>query len=98
MNIGASTGLLPTKGLTLPLVSYGGSSIIIMTIAVAILIRIDFELRVDGVQAIPKARKTKRKPIIKRLSKAPAEDDSIQAQANHADDYSDPAQREAANA
>jgi cell division protein FtsW len=55
VNIGASTGMLPTKGLTLPLVSYGGSSIIIMTIAIAILIRIDFELRVDGVQAMPKS-------------------------------------------
>jgi len=57
INIGASSGLLPTKGLTLPLVSYGGSSLIIMSMAVAILIRIDFELRVDGVQAI--ARKSK---------------------------------------
>lgn len=60
VNIGASTGMLPTKGLTLPLVSYGGSSLIIMSIAVALLIRIDFELNVDGVQAIarkPKAAK-----------------------------------------
>lgn len=63
VNIGASTGILPTKGLTLPLVSYGGSSLIIMTVAVAILMRIDFELRVDGVQAISKssAGSTKRK-------------------------------------
>ena len=57
VNIGASTGMLPTKGLTLPLVSYGGSSLIIMSIAVAILIRIDFELNVDGVQAIPRKPK-----------------------------------------
>jgi cell division protein FtsW len=52
VNIGASAGILPTKGLTLPLVSYGGSSLIVMSVAVAILLRIDFELRVDGVQAI----------------------------------------------
>ena len=52
VNIGASAGILPTKGLTLPLVSYGGSSLIIMSVAVAILLRIDFELRVDGVQAL----------------------------------------------
>lgn len=57
VNIGASAGILPTKGLTLPLVSYGGSSLIIMAIAVALLLRIDFELRVDGVQALGGKRK-----------------------------------------
>jgi len=54
VNVGASAGILPTKGLTFPLLSYGGSSMIIMAIAVAILIRIDFELRVDGIQAMNK--------------------------------------------
>ena len=42
VNIGASAGALPTKGLTLPLVSYGGSSLITMAIAVAVLLRIDY--------------------------------------------------------
>ncbi|RJG50035.1 cell division protein FtsW [Motilimonas pumila] len=51
VNVGASAGVLPTKGLTLPLVSYGGSSLIMMTMAVAVLLRIDFELRRDTVQA-----------------------------------------------
>jgi cell division protein FtsW len=59
VNIGASAGILPTKGLTLPLVSYGGSSLIIMSVAVAILLRIDFELRVDGVQALNRGEKRK---------------------------------------
>lgn len=59
VNIGASAGILPTKGLTLPLVSYGGSSLIIMAIAVALLLRIDFELRVDGVQALSKKDKAR---------------------------------------
>ncbi len=45
VNVGASSGMLPTKGLTLPLVSYGGSSLIVMTIAVCVLLRIDYELR-----------------------------------------------------
>ena len=68
VNIGASAGILPTKGLTLPLVSYGGSSLIIMSIAVAILLRIDFELRVDGVQAMGRgdARDAKQKPRRKK--------------------------------
>ena len=43
INIGAASGALPTKGLTLPLVSYGGSSLIVSVMAVAILLRIDFE-------------------------------------------------------
>ena len=38
-------GLLPTKGLTLPLMSYGGSSMIVMCMAVALLLRIDYETR-----------------------------------------------------
>ncbi|MHC6528283.1 MULTISPECIES: cell division protein FtsW [unclassified Vibrio] len=45
VNVGAAAGIVPTKGLTLPLISYGGSSLIIMSVAVAILLRIDFECR-----------------------------------------------------
>ncbi len=46
VNVGAAAGIVPTKGLTLPLISYGGSSLFIMAAAVAILIRIDFEQRI----------------------------------------------------
>jgi cell division protein FtsW len=59
VNVGASAGILPTKGLTFPLLSYGGSSLIIMAIAIAILVRIDFEMRVDGIQAINKGGQSK---------------------------------------
>ncbi|WP_245623443.1 cell division protein FtsW [Catenovulum maritimum] len=51
VNIGASAGMLPTKGLTLPLVSYGGSSLITMSIAVALILRIDHESRITKLQA-----------------------------------------------
>lgn len=45
INIGVCLGLLPTKGLTLPLVSYGGSGIIMNLIAIALLLRVDHENR-----------------------------------------------------
>jgi cell division protein FtsW len=61
VNVGASVGILPTKGLTFPLLSYGGSSLIVMSVAVALLIRIDFELRVQGIQAMDSPAKNKGK-------------------------------------
>ncbi|BBO26708.1 putative lipid II flippase FtsW [Alteromonas sp. I4] len=72
VNIGASAGILPTKGLTLPLVSYGGSSLIVMAVAVSLLLRIDFELRVAGVQALTKGAKADAKREAKRNKKREA--------------------------
>jgi len=47
INVGVNMGVLPTKGLTLPLMSYGGSSLIIMCIVIALLLRADYETRKD---------------------------------------------------
>jgi cell division protein FtsW len=45
INMGVNMGLLPTKGLTLPLLSFGGSGILANCIAMAIMLRVDFENR-----------------------------------------------------
>ncbi len=45
VNMGVDAGVLPTKGLTLPFMSYGGSSILIDCMAVALMLRIDYESR-----------------------------------------------------
>jgi cell division protein FtsW len=46
INMGVNLGLLPTKGLTLPLMSYGGSGVLINCVGLAILLRIDYENRI----------------------------------------------------
>lgn len=58
INVGVNMGLLPTKGLTLPLISYGRSSLIVTMAAIAILLRIHHEMVVD---ASPVNRKRSRK-------------------------------------
>lgn len=45
VSIGVNSGLLPTKGLTLPLMSYGGSSVLVNCFMIAVLLRIDYENR-----------------------------------------------------
>ena len=45
INMGVNLGILPTKGLTLPLMSYGGSAIVMNVVALAIVLRIDIENR-----------------------------------------------------
>ncbi|WP_158772921.1 putative lipid II flippase FtsW [Cobetia sp. L2A1] len=59
INIGVASGLLPTKGLTLPLMSYGGSSLIISCVQVAVLLRIDAETRLLSRGTVTPRRKAK---------------------------------------
>ena len=46
INIGVNMGVLPTKGLTLPIMSYGGSSMLASCMAIALLLRVDIETRI----------------------------------------------------
>ncbi|CAL1240192.1 putative lipid II flippase FtsW [Candidatus Methylocalor cossyra] len=57
INMGVNMGLLPTKGLTLPLMSYGGGSMMVMCSALAILFRVRSEL-IEAWAAAPKVRPT----------------------------------------
>ena len=65
INVGVNMGILPTKGLTLPLISYGRSSLIITMIAIGLLMRIHHELAVDSKPVNRKRRsKTMSRPIL----------------------------------
>lgn len=48
INIGVNAGILPTKGLTLPFMSYGGSSLLMVCAVTALILRIDYELRLNS--------------------------------------------------
>lgn len=66
VNIGAASGIAPTKGLTLPLISYGGSSLITIAIAVGLVLRIDFETRINSAQVRITKKIKKNKPEQKK--------------------------------
>lgn len=55
INMGVNMGMLPTKGLTLPLMSYGGGSMIIMCVAVALLFRVYSEVT-EQIKSVPKGK------------------------------------------
>ncbi len=61
VNVGAASGMVPTKGLTLPLVSYGGSSLLTIALAIGLLLRIDFERRNSEKKYVEVQKKAVRK-------------------------------------
>ena len=61
VNIGVASGFFPTKGLTLPFISYGGSSLIINAMLIAFLVRLDYDLDVSVLTAGNKAGKIESK-------------------------------------
>ncbi|SHL98013.1 cell division-specific peptidoglycan biosynthesis regulator FtsW [Vreelandella subglaciescola] len=61
INMAVSSGLLPTKGLTLPLVSYGGSSLLVTGVMVGLLLRADRETRL-APKRTPTPSKPRRRP------------------------------------
>jgi cell division protein FtsW len=82
VNMGVNMGLLPTKGLTLPLVSYGGSSLVVMCMSIGLVLRVAAEGQRASTQ---KSKKTARRKAdggsAKRLSPAalPAPESSRRA-------------------
>jgi cell division protein FtsW len=65
ISLGVNMGILPTKGLTLPLVSYGRSSLIVTLIALALLLRIDMENRQAAAGKTPRRLRAASKPKTK---------------------------------
>lgn len=55
INVGVNLGVFPTKGLTLPFVSYGGSSLMMALLAMGLVLRIDYETRISQVMAVASA-------------------------------------------
>lgn len=65
INIGVNMGVLPTKGLTLPLMSYGGSSLIVVSASIGLLLRVSYECT-TGQAIARKLSNGKKKPAAKR--------------------------------
>lgn len=62
INIGVNVGALPTKGLTLPLLSYGGSSLMVCSVMIAMVLRVDYELKCEQLKLEPREL-----PLVRKL-------------------------------
>lgn len=58
INMGVNMGILPTKGITLPLMSYGGSSLVVMCLTISLLFRVDHETRVLETRSLTRGKKS----------------------------------------
>ncbi len=72
INMGVNMGLLPTKGLTLPLMSYGGSSLVVCCVAIGLLLRIHYESVTVSRQAV-----SRRRPVTKTTPGASDANDPV---------------------
>ena len=66
INMGVNMGMLPTKGLTLPLMSYGGSSLIVCCMAIGLLLRIHYECGIYQKQAVSRNDRKRSAPTHSR--------------------------------
>lgn len=72
INVGVASGFLPTKGLTLPFVSWGGSSLLANFALIGFLLRLDWELRTNAEQKPKISRMPRSKPKLQNKSRAAA--------------------------
>ena len=56
INVGVASGLLPTKGLTLPLISGGGTNLIVICLMIGLVLRIDYENKTSMPLTVIKRR------------------------------------------
>ncbi|BFM10841.1 putative lipid II flippase FtsW [Simiduia litorea] len=74
INIGVASGFLPTKGLTLPFISYGGSSLLLCCALMGLMLRIDWESEVQIVREAKKVVKKRATKAVAKPRKAQVED------------------------
>ncbi|UTA48868.1 putative lipid II flippase FtsW [Simiduia sp. 21SJ11W-1] len=76
INVGVASGFLPTKGLTLPFVSYGGSSLMLCCALMGLVLRVDWESEVQVVRSVVKTAKRRATKAVARPAKKVEGDDA----------------------